>query len=199
MGLLDILNGMQNGPRGQADPNRSGGMSPMTMALLGLLAYKAYNKLTAQQPNAAPAAPGGQQRSALGGSLQQSASGGAPSAGGSLGDLFQGGLGSLGGLLAGGAAGTVLSGGLDSLIKQFDQTGHGDVAKSWVGTGQNKDISPNDLQHALGDDTVNSLAEEAGLSKGELLQRLSSELPSAIDRVTPHGRAPTEEEMSRMV
>jgi uncharacterized protein YidB (DUF937 family) len=198
MGLLDILNGMQNGPRGQADPNRSGGMSPMTMALLGLLAYKAYNKLTAQQPNAAPAAPGGQQRSALGGSLQQSASGGAPS-GGSLGDLFQGGLGSLGGLLAGGAAGTVLSGGLDSLIKQFDQTGHGDVAKSWVGTGPNKDISPNELQHALGDDTVNSLAEEAGLSKGELLQRLSSELPSAIDRVTPHGRAPTEEEMSRMV
>jgi uncharacterized protein YidB (DUF937 family) len=198
MGLLDILNGMQNGPRGQTDPNRSGGMSPMTMALLGLLAYKAYNKLTAQQPNAAPAAPGGQQRSPLGGSLQQSASGGAPGGGG-FGDLFQGGLGSLGGLLAGGAAGTILSGGLDSLIKQFDQTGHGDVAKSWVGTGQNKDISPNELQHALGDDTVNSLAEEAGLSKGELLQRLSNELPSAIDRVTPHGRAPTEEEMSRMV
>jgi uncharacterized protein YidB (DUF937 family) len=198
MGLLDILNGMQNGPRGQTDPNRGGGMSPMTMALLGLLAYKAYNKLTAQQPNAAPAAPGGQQRTALGGSLQQSASGGAPGGGG-LGDLFQGGLGSLGGLLAGGAAGTILSGGLDSLIKQFDQSGHGDVAKSWVGTGQNREISPNELEHALGGDTVNSLAEEAGLSKVELLQRLSNELPGAIDRMTPHGRAPTEDEMSRMV
>ena len=39
MGLLDVLNGMQNGPRG-ASAGR-GGMSPITMALLGLLAYKA--------------------------------------------------------------------------------------------------------------------------------------------------------------
>ena len=40
MGLLDILNGMQNGPRGPADPNdKSGGMSKLTMAILALLAY----------------------------------------------------------------------------------------------------------------------------------------------------------------
>lgn len=44
MGLLDVLNGMQNGPRGQRDPN-SGGMSPITMAILGLLAYKAVKSL----------------------------------------------------------------------------------------------------------------------------------------------------------
>jgi len=193
MGLLDILNGMQNGPRGQTDPNR-GGMSPITMALLGLLAYKAYNKLTAQQPNAVPAEPPqGGTRYAPGGNVQQGASAGG------LGDLLQGGLGNLGGLLTGGAAGSILSGGLDSLLKQFDHSGHGDVARSWVGTGRNKDISPDELQHALGDDTVNSLAEEAGLSRVELLQRLSSELPGAIDRVTPQGRAPTEDEMSRMV
>ncbi|HEY2756629.1 MAG TPA: YidB family protein [Pseudolabrys sp.] len=197
MGLLDILNGMQNGPRGQTDPNRSGGMSPLTMGLIALLAYKAYGKLTAPQPNAAPAASGGQQRTALGGAQQQTASGGAPSGG--LGDLLQGGLGGLGGLLAGGAAGSILSGGLDSLIKQFDQTGHGDVAKSWVGTGQNKDISPNELEHALGDDTLNSLAEQAGLSKVEVLQHLSRQLPGAIDQMTPQGRVPTEDEMSRMV
>jgi hypothetical protein len=41
MGLLDVLNGMQNGPGGQRSSG-GGGMSPMTMALLGLLAYKAY-------------------------------------------------------------------------------------------------------------------------------------------------------------
>jgi hypothetical protein len=41
MGLLDILNGMQNGPKGQPDPNAKGGMSPITMAILALLAYKA--------------------------------------------------------------------------------------------------------------------------------------------------------------
>ena len=40
MGLLDVFNGMQNGPRGNRGLG-GGGMSPITMALLGLLAYKA--------------------------------------------------------------------------------------------------------------------------------------------------------------
>jgi uncharacterized protein YidB (DUF937 family) len=198
MGLLDILNGMQNGPRGQTDPNR-GGMSPITMGLLALLAYKAYNSMSGTQPNAAPAAapPQGGTRTALGGAQQQTASGGAP--GGGLGDILQGGLGGLGGLLAGGAAGSILSGGLNSLLKQFDQSGHGDVAQSWIGTGQNKDISPNDLEHAIGSDTLNSLAEQAGISKVDVLHDLSRQLPSLVDQMTPHGRVPTEDEVSRMV
>ena len=62
MGLMDILNGMQNGPRGQQQgaPAGSGGMSPMTMALLGLLAYKAIkggglgNMLGGSSTNAQP-------------------------------------------------------------------------------------------------------------------------------------------------
>ncbi len=58
MGLLDVLNGMQNGPRGPSNPSaQSGGMSPMTMAILGLLAWKAVKHLTAGQPGAAPSAP----------------------------------------------------------------------------------------------------------------------------------------------
>ena len=58
MGLLDILNGMQNGPRGQQQPKSSGGsgggMSPIMMALLGLLAYKALKGRSGQA-----ATPGG--------------------------------------------------------------------------------------------------------------------------------------------
>ena len=54
MGLMDILNGMQNGPRGQSQPGK-GGMSPVTMALLALLAYKAYQKYSQQHPGATPA------------------------------------------------------------------------------------------------------------------------------------------------
>ena len=58
MGLLDVLNGMQNGPRGPSDPSaKSGGMSPITMAILGLLAYKAVKHLGGSQPGASPAAP----------------------------------------------------------------------------------------------------------------------------------------------
>ena len=60
MGLLDVLNGMQNGPRGQRGPSqqRGGGMSPMTMAILGLLAFKAVKSFTGSQPSARPASPG---------------------------------------------------------------------------------------------------------------------------------------------
>ena len=58
MGLLDILNGMQNGPRGQQDPNAKGGMSPITMAILALLAYKAYQKVGGGPAAAPQPAPG---------------------------------------------------------------------------------------------------------------------------------------------
>ena len=52
----------------------------------------------------------------------------------------------------------MLSGGLNDLLKQFQQSGHGDAANSWVGTGPNRPISPNDLSSALGADQIQSLA-----------------------------------------
>jgi uncharacterized protein YidB (DUF937 family) len=179
MGLLDVLNGMQNGPRGPSNPSASGGgMSPMTMAILGLLAWKAVKHLTAGQPGAAPApAP--------------SPAGGA--AGGGLGDILRG---NLGGLLAGGAAGSVISGGLGDLLKQLQQSGHGDTANSWVGPGQNKPIAPNDLAKALGADQINGLMSQTGLSREELLSGLSQQLPEAVNHLTPEGRLPTENEVS---
>jgi uncharacterized protein YidB (DUF937 family) len=189
MGLIDVLNGMQNGPRGQQQPGK-GGMSPITMALLGLLAYKAYQRLSPGQ-GSATATPG--TPSLPPGNAGSTASGGGL---GGLGDLLKGGLG---GLLGGGAAGGILSGGLNDLLKQFEQAGHGDVAKSWVGTGPNKQISPDDLEKAIGHDQVKSLAEQAGLSRVELLSGLSEQLPQAVDHLTPQGRVPNEQEMSRMI
>ena len=69
MGLLDVLNGMQNGPRGQTNPNAQAGMSPITMAILALLAYKGIKHLGAGQQQPAPGgAPtnGGAQGGGLG-------------------------------------------------------------------------------------------------------------------------------------
>jgi uncharacterized protein YidB (DUF937 family) len=185
MGLLDVLNGMQNGPRGPGNPSAqgSGGMSPMTMAILALLAWKAVKHLGGSQPGANPApapAPG------------NSANAGLPGGGG-LGDLLQGGLG---GLLAGGAAGSVISSGLGELLKQFQQNGHGDTAKSWVSTGPNKPISPGDLANALGADQIDSLAAQSGLSRDELLSGLSQHLPDVVNHLTPDGRLPSESELS---
>jgi uncharacterized protein YidB (DUF937 family) len=102
----------------------------------------------------------------------------------------------LGGLLAGGAAGSVLSGGLNDLLGQLQQSGHGDVAKSWVEPGQNKSIAPDDLAKALGDDQINTLSTQTGLSRDDLLAGLSEHLPEVVDKLTPQGRVPTEQEIS---
>src|SRR5258705_13767863 len=120
MGLLDVLNGMQNGPRGPSNPGAQtgGGMSPMTMAILALLAYKAVKHFGGSEPNAAPAPAPSR------GSSVNAAPPGGGMGGGGLGDLLKGGLG---GLLAGGAAGSVISGGLGDLLKQFQQNGQGDT------------------------------------------------------------------------
>ena len=185
MGLLDVLNGMQNGPRGPSSPSPQGrgGMSPMTMAILALLAYKAVKHFSGGEQGATPApAP---------------SPGAAPPAGGGnlggLGGLLKSGLG---GLLAGGAAGSVISGGLGDLLKQLQQSGHGDTANSWVGPGPNKPISPGDLANALGADQINSLMSQSGLSRDELLAGLSQHLPDVVDHLTPDGRLPTEQELS---
>jgi uncharacterized protein YidB (DUF937 family) len=193
MGILDILNGMQNGPRGQRDPtatSSSGGMSPLTMALLGLLAYKAFNYLKPGEAGAGASIPAGPKGNI--GATPVGADGGE----GGLSDLLKGGLG---GLLAGGAAGTILSGGLGDLLKQFQQNGLGDQADSWVSNGPNKQVSPGDLANALGADQIESLASQSGLSRNDLLQGLSQFLPDVVNKLTPDGRLPDENEMSRWI
>jgi uncharacterized protein YidB (DUF937 family) len=190
MGLLDILNGMQNGPRGPSAPsdsNARGGMSPMTMAILALLAYKAVKHFGGSQPGGSPAAPAPSPNTVNAGLP------GGGGLGGGLGDLLKGGLG---GLLAGGAAGSVISGGLGDLLKQFQQSGHGDAANSWVSPGPNKQISPGGLASALGADQINTLASQTGLSRDELLAGLSQHLPDVVNQLTPHGRLPNPNEVS---
>lgn len=232
MGLLDILNGMQNGPRGpsttsQGTPSQgseSGGMSPITMAILALLAYKAVKHVTGSgQPQSAPAGggtttadrtalPGGSSGSPgglgdiLGNVLGGGSRPGAPRDGGNvvgnsgpaggLSDLLKGGLG---GLLAGGAAGTILSGGLNDLLKQLQDGGQKDAADSWVAKGENKQVDPNDLAGALGADQISTLMNQTGLSQQELMQGLSQYLPGVIDQLTPDGRLPSEDELRRLL
>lgn len=215
MGLLDILNAMQNGPRGPSAPSTSsdkGGMSPITMAIMALLAYKAMQHMTGGQSQSAPAGgdacadqasldqaslPGGG-GGGLGdilGSVLGGGSAGSGSAGG-LGDLLKGGLG---GLLAGGAAGSILGGGLDDLMKQLQQGGQKDAVDSWVSKGPNKEIAPNDLAGALGADQINMMMNQSGLSRQELLQGLSQYLPGMVDQLTPDGRMPSADELRRLL
>ena len=100
--------------------------------------------------------------------------------------------------MLGKAAGSVLSGGLDNILKDLQSSGHGKVAQSWVGTGPNEEIAPKDLAKALGNDAIDALTKRTGMSRDELLEGLSQQLPGLVDQLTPQGRLPTEHEASRM-
>ena len=175
MGLLDSILGNMMGAGGTSMQGRGGATSPIVKALVMLLATKALQQYRS-----------GSQGGSLGGGL-----GGMLGGGGGLG----GGLGGLlGGLLGGG--GGLAGGGLGGLLDQFRQNGYGDHVNSWVGTGQNRQIAPDELSQALGPNTLDELEQQTGLPRQQLLSELSQELPDAIDQFTPDGRLPTEQEAS---
>ena len=107
-------------------------------------------------------------------------------------------MGLLDGLL-GGAVGaemvTVVNGliekhgGVQGIIAQLEQQGLGGTVRSWVGTGANQPITPDQIHQAFGSDTVNQLAAKVGLTPQELAAKLSAVLPQAIDKLTPGGTA----------
>jgi uncharacterized protein YidB (DUF937 family) len=117
------------------------------------------------------------------------ASGAGAGAGGSL-------PGKLGGLLAGTSVGDMLSNGLRDLVDSFKQAGQGEAADSWVGRGANKQIGPSDLEKAIGPDVLATLSQHTGLSREEILARLSKNLPEAVDKYTPDGRIPSAAELA---
>ena len=81
-------------------------------------------------------------------------------------------------------------GGLQGLVSQFEQQGLGATVSSWVGTGPNQPITPAEMHQAIGTDTLNDLAAKAGISVPDLLSKLSSVLPQAVDKLTPSGTLP---------
>jgi uncharacterized protein YidB (DUF937 family) len=89
-----------------------------------------------------------------------------------------------------------LLGGLGGLLDKLQKGGLGDVANSWVGSGQNKPVSPSQLGPALGPDIIKTLAQRSGLSEEEITSRLSQILPGVVDKLTPQGRLPTLAELS---
>jgi uncharacterized protein YidB (DUF937 family) len=134
---------------------------------------------------------GGMQSSGGGGLGDLLGGGAAGGLGGLLGSLGGGGgRGGLGDLLGGSSGGNILGGGLGGLLDQFRSSGLGHKADSWVGTGQNEEIGDQELHQALGEDTLRELEEKTGLSRNEILSRLSSNLPQAVDALTPEGRVP---------
>jgi uncharacterized protein YidB (DUF937 family) len=163
------------------------------VALLGMLAVAGY-----QNRDKLGSMLGGMGGQSAGGLGQNGLGQGGQSSGG-LGGMLGGALGGAGGGMAGGGLGSVLSGGLGDLMDRFNGSGHGQKAQSWVGSGQNEPIAPTDLEQTLGEDTLAELQEKTGLSRQDLLERLSKTLPDAVNHFTPEGRIPSETEASRFL
>ncbi len=78
-------------------------------------------------------------------------------------------------------------GGVAGLVQQFKDKGLGEVAASWVGTGENLPISAEQLKGVLGNETLGQMAAQLGVSNDQLSSQLSGLLPQVIDKLTPNG------------
>jgi len=81
-------------------------------------------------------------------------------------------------------------GGLQKLISGFTQQGLGDVVNSWISTGKNLPVSPDQVTKALGSDTIGQLATQSGLDAGAVAKQLSTLLPGIVDKLSPGGSVP---------
>jgi uncharacterized protein YidB (DUF937 family) len=162
------------------------------LALLGLLAVAGYQNRDKLGELLGQLTGGGAAGGAGNNSLPgQQAGSGAP-AGGAAGGGILGGLGGiLGGLLGQAPSPAQTSGGLRDIVNSFNEHGHADTVGSWVQPGSNKPVQTSELEEALGSDTIDALAEKTGLSRDDILSRLSTVLPSAVDGLTPGGRLPS--------
>jgi uncharacterized protein YidB (DUF937 family) len=79
-------------------------------------------------------------------------------------------------------------GGLGGLLEKLKANGLGDAVSSWVETGDNQPVPPNQLESAIGADAINQITEKLGIPKGQASSLLAQYLPMVIDRLTPHGK-----------
>ena len=89
------------------------------------------------------------------------------------------------------------TGGLQGLIQKFKEKGLGDAVSSWISTGENQSVSGDQIQHALGSNLIQQIAEQLGSSKTEVSGSLSSLLPQIIDRLTPNGTLPDSDSLQQ--
>ena len=87
--------------------------------------------------------------------------------------------------------------GLGELLERFRSAGASEQVDSWVSRGENQPITREQVQTAIDPQTLEELAKQTGVSKEDLVDRIVRDLPDAVDKVTPAGQLPPEENSSR--
>ena len=156
---------------------------PSLLALLGLVAVAGYQNRDKLRDMIGDAQRGGPGR--------PDAQPGSSGSGGLLDEIGQ--------MFGSGNSGRNLSEGLGTLVDRFRTAGQGAKADSWVSTDANRELRPDELEKAIGDDTIDELSQKTGLSRAELVKRLAAALPETVNRLTPDGRLPSETEAQRLI
>lgn len=82
-------------------------------------------------------------------------------------------------------------GGVEVLLQKFQQGGLGQVLNSWLGSGSNISIDGGEIQNALGNDQLQSLADKLGTDVQGASGTLAALLPQVIDKLSPQGHIKT--------
>jgi uncharacterized protein YidB (DUF937 family) len=89
------------------------------------------------------------------------------------------------------------TGGLAGLVEQLNSKGLGDIVNSWVSTGKNLPITPEQLKDGLGTQVLGNIASQAGISQDQVASQLSTLLPKIVDKLTPDGKVSQADIMSK--
>jgi uncharacterized protein YidB (DUF937 family) len=81
-------------------------------------------------------------------------------------------------------------GGIDGVMSKLQESGLGDQLNSWIGTGENKAVTPDQIKDALGGADLDQVAEKIGLDTDEIANRVADKMPDAINALTPDGKVP---------
>jgi uncharacterized protein YidB (DUF937 family) len=80
------------------------------------------------------------------------------------------------------------SGGMEELAERLKSMGLQAKMESWVGTGSNQNIDPEELQGILNSAFVSKAASRLGVDAGSAGKAIASLLPQIIDQMTPDGK-----------
>jgi len=188
--LMALLTGGAQAGAGQPGAGQSGAGQPGASQFTG-----------GQQPADDLRPPPGGKRPSMGGGMKDPMPGGAPGGMAGLGGLVSGLTGAPGASAMGGGAmgGGALAAGLAALVQQFSQSGLGQQASSWVGSGANMPIDPQALTQAVGSERLSMLAQRYGIPREELAAALAEQLPQAVNELTPQGAIPEPDAMQQML
>ncbi|MEY2680082.1 MAG: hypothetical protein RL661_313 [Pseudomonadota bacterium] len=90
------------------------------------------------------------------------------------------------------------AGGIQGVMEKFQKSGLGDVVASWVGTGQNQSITPDQITQALGQENIQVITQEVNIPAEQSGNLLSELLPVLIDQLTPNGQVPDQNQMANL-